>query len=65
MFSFGRGTNYTACRTKVVDTGLKHPDTSSPLTGCHTSMVYYEASGYLLLSVYLDGSTTQLYAIEP
>ena len=65
LFSTNNGGSYTAYRTKIGDTGLKLHGASSLMTGCRTSMIYDGASGYLILSVYIDEEPACLYAIEP
>ena len=47
------------------NTGLELTNVSAVSGGQYASMIYDQATGYLLVSSYQDGETAKLYAIDP
>lgn len=64
-FTYDNGGSYSMVRQDLGNTGLELPNVSAVTGGTYASMIYDEASGYLLLSSYLEGETANLYAIDP
>ena len=65
LFTEDGGETHTILRKTLGETGIDLTGVSSVTAGVYASMVYDEATGYLLLSSYTEGDTTQLYAIDP
>ena len=63
--TYDNGTSYGIVINQIGNIGLNLSGASQTASGKHTSMVYDEGTGYLLLSSSLAGETTQLYAIDP
>lgn len=59
------GKSYTLARTELGATGLDLGNVSDVTGGCYASMLYDSQTGYLLLASYTEGTSAQLYAIDP
>ena len=64
IFTADKGMNYNLTRQYVGSTGLDLTNVSQN-DGSFGSLLYDQASGYLLLSAYTGGDTASLYAIDP
>ena len=65
VFTYNEGESYTMVREEIGDTTLELTGVSAVTGGKYASLIYDEATGYLLTSVYTDGETATLYAINP
>ncbi len=63
--SYGGAISYGMNRFDLGNIGIVLPGAALADGKQAVSMLYDEASGYLLLSVYSGGNTTQMYAIDP
>ncbi len=65
VFTYDAGESYSMVMEDLGNTGLELTNVSAVTGGQYASMVYDEATGYLLVSRYLDGETASLFAIDP
>lgn len=67
LFGYLVGENYVynIQRTNLGGTSLSLPGVAGVTTGQYASMVYDQATGYLLLSAHTSGNTSRFYAIDP
>ncbi len=65
VFTYTSGSNYTLVRTDLGSTGLDLTNVSTVTGGTYASMIYDEATGYLIISSYQEGNSAQLYAVSP
>ncbi len=65
MFTYDGGEGYSMAMEDLGNTGLELTNVSAVSGGQYASMIYDQATGYLLVSSYQDGETAKLYAIDP
>ncbi|MDY2808128.1 MAG: S8 family serine peptidase, partial [Oscillospiraceae bacterium] len=65
MFTYDGGESYSMVMEDLGNTGLELTNVSAVTGGQYASMIYDQATGYLLVSSYQDGETAKLYAIDP
>ena len=65
MFTYDGGEGYSMVMEDLGNTGLELTNVSAVSGGQYASMIYDQATGYLLVSSYQDGETAKLYAIDP
>ena len=65
MFTYDGGEGYSMVMEDLGNTGLELTNVSAVTGGQYASMIYDQATGYLLVSSYQDGETAKLYAIDP
>ena len=65
VFTTDDGESYTAAWEDLGSTGLELTNVSAVTAGQYASMIYDQATGYLLVSSYSDGEEAKLYAIDP
>ena len=65
VFTYDEGESYSMVMEAIGSTGLELTGVSAVTAGQYASMVYDEATGYLLVSRCLDSETATLFAINP
>ncbi|MDD6245845.1 MAG: S8 family serine peptidase, partial [Firmicutes bacterium] len=65
IFTYTEGESYSMVMEDLGNTGLELTNVSAVTGGQYASMIYDQATGYLLVSSYQDGETAKLYAIDP
>ena len=65
IFTYDEGESYSMAMEDLGNTGLELTNVSAVTGGQYASMIYDQATGYLLVSSYQDGETAKLYAINP
>lgn len=65
VFTYDEGAGYSMVREPIGNTGINLNGVSAVTGGTYASMVYDQATGYLLISSYQEGETAQLYAVSP
>ena len=65
IFTYDGGEGYSMVMEDLGNTGLELTNVSAVTGGQYASMIYDQATGYLLVSSYQDGETAKLYAIDP
>ncbi len=65
VFTIDEGESYRIERNDLGHVDLQLEGVSKVTDGEYASMIYDEATGNLLVSVYMGGDTTELYAIDP
>lgn len=63
--TYNKGKTYYLARKDLGNIGIELMDTPLVTAGAYASLVYDEATGYLVLASYEQGKTAQLYAIDP
>lgn len=65
VFSDSNGADYSMAREDLGDTAMDLTGVSAVTGGQQASMIYDEEAGYLVLSRYMEGDTTELFGIVP
>lgn len=65
VYTSDKGKSYGLEVNKVGDSSIQLTGVSSVTGGVSASMLFDEATGSLLISSYQEGSTTQLYVLDP
>ena len=65
VFTYTDGENYSMTMADLGNTGLELTNVSAVTAGQYASMIYDQATGYLVVSSYSDGNEAKLYVVSP